>query len=98
MKFGAPIEVSGIQKIVINRKLVFIRLHGGWCLLTGTGNAPGALPGNTTWFKTDEQMKWTVDKLLGKLKPSKKVKGCFTWVNRAWVHGDTLNIVRRDAE
>lgn len=95
MKFFAPIEVSGIQRVVINRKLVFDRRVSGWYLLTGTGNSPGSV-GGRTWIKTDEEMQHWISKLLSKLKKSKKVKGCFTWANRAWIHGDTLNIVRRD--
>ncbi len=94
MKFEAPIEVSGIKRIIINRDLYFDRRCDGWYLLTQTRNAPGAV-GAKTWKRTDESMMHLVQKLLGKLKKSKIHKGCFTWANRAWVHGDTLNIVRR---
>jgi len=92
MKFDYPIEVSGINRIVINRRLVFLREAGGWGLLTTAGNKPYG----ETWKKTDAAMMKFVQGLLTRLKKSSKYPGCFTWVNRAWVHGDTLNIVRRD--
>jgi hypothetical protein len=95
MKFDTPIEVSGIQKVVINRKLVFDRRTDGWYLLTETGNSPGSV-GCRTWKRSDAEMMHFVSKLLSKLKKSKKYPGCFTLTNRAWVHGDTLNIVRRE--
>jgi len=97
MKFNSPIEVSGIRRIVINRKLVFVRVDNGpdWYLLDGNGDPH---VNGATWKRTADEMKYFVDKTLNKLKPSKKYKGCFTWVNRTWVHEDTLNIVRRDAE
>ncbi len=95
MKFNTPIEVSGIRQIVINRELVFDRRANGWFLLTKTGNSPGSV-GCKTWKRTDDEMMRFVSKLLSRLKKSKKYPGCFTRTNRAWVHGDTLNIVRRE--
>ncbi len=91
MKFEAPIEVSGITRVVINRNMIwgYMPVQKAWALQDGT---PAI---GKTHLKTEHQMQRWISSMLGKLKKSKVHKGCFTWANRAWVHGDTLNIVRR---
>jgi hypothetical protein len=84
MKFPAGIEVSGIRKIVIDRKFCWeredetFRSHIWEAFIRKTEG------GATFHRKSHEAMAKYIQNLLAHKK------------HRAWVHGDTLNIVRRE--
>jgi len=75
MKFEQGVEVSGLKKVVIDRKTI-------WRLVDGS--AVWELGGNPNAMKSQEKMATMVKLMV--LNPKR----------RAWVHGDTLNIVRKD--
>mgnify|MGYP001430205152 CR=1 FL=1 len=77
MKFENGIEVSGIERVVIDRKFVWQVREYGWHLI---------IPDNAQGKKTFDEMATWIKLMV--LNPK----------YRAWVHGDTINIVRRDRE
>jgi methyl coenzyme M reductase subunit D len=81
MKFEQGIEVSGIEKVVIDRRFVWKRTKSGpgcrWFLEKGG-------PDNKVVSIAPEKMEIRIKLMV--MSPKR----------RAWVHGDTINIVRRD--
>lgn len=87
MKLGY-IEVSGIERIVEGRKVVWERYADRWVKYVGGKDIP------VTGMSTTEMHDYLDDKIFdndlklidGERYPYAK--------NRVWVHGDTINIVR----
>ncbi len=100
------LEISGITRIVINRiskwcrepscdehhPLVWRKYAGG------PGFDFDKVAGERSATKTPEEMKRLVDRLLSKQVTKCKWQGVdvVTEQYRAWVHGNTLNIVQRN--
>lgn len=99
--FFKNIEVSGIRRIVIRRQIVWERELS--CddlpVWRKTAGGPGfdatEAAGTRRATKTPEEMKRIVDKLLEKYVTTGRWQGqdVVGEQYRAWVHGDTLNIV-----
>jgi hypothetical protein len=102
MKFTTPIEISGIRRIVINRLIIWETR--GTCdegitvwdkIAGGPGFDYNKAAGSRRAMKTPEQMKLYIDYLLEKQVVTGHWQGHEVVAEqyRAWVHGDTLNIV-----